>query len=359
MHGNHNLDIQVISPQIKFPYLPCLLIGAFAGEDGFDGLEEVHEVNPDGPVADIPGVHLNAFFVGGVAAAAGLPHAGDAGQDHAVLAEVVAVALDFFGDNRARTDEAHVALDNVPELRQLVEAGLPEERTELRDARVVLELEVLFPFLAGCGIFLEVFLQGFLRVRDHGLELVAREEPAVLADALMREDDVSLVADGHGDDEADENRRNQETADGRKDEVKNAFEPAVAAAGKVVLHVEHEDFLAEEDFSLDAGHRGADEVRRKGDIAHIRLNFRDEVLQLVQVHARCRDDDGLDPRIADDGLGVLDFAVEQEFRRELFRQRMVIDEADDVEAVAEVVLIVAQDAFGGLACPDEDDRLIE
>lgn len=101
------------------------LICTFSEEYSFDSLEQVHEVDPDGPVADVPGVHGDAFFVGGVAAAAGLPHAGDAGEDHAVLAEVFAVALNLGRDDGPRAYEAHVAADDVPELRELVEAGLP------------------------------------------------------------------------------------------------------------------------------------------------------------------------------------------------------------------------------------------
>ena len=285
-------------------------ICALAEGDGFDGLEQVHEVDPDRPVADVPGVHGDALFVSGVAAAAGLPHAGDAGQDHAVLAEVVAVALDFLGDDWAWADEAHVAADDVPELRQLVEAGLPEEGAEFGDARVVLELEVLLPLFAGLGVFFEVFLEGFLRVRDHGLELVAREEHAIPADALMGEDDVALVADGDHDGQGDEDRRDQDAADGRADEVEDALDDAVATAGEVVPHVEHEDFFAEEHFGLGADHRGADEVWRKGDVAHVGLYLGDELLELVAVHARCGDDDVLDAGVADDGFGVGDFAVE-------------------------------------------------
>lgn len=334
-------------------------IGTFAEGDGFDGLEQVHEIDPDGPVADVPGVHGDALFVGGVAAAAGLPHAGDAGQDHAVLAEVVAVALDFFGDNRARADEAHVAADDVPELRQLVEAGLTQEGAELGDARVVLELEVLLPLFAGLGVLLEVFLEGFLCVRDHGLELVAREEHAMLADALMREDDVALVADGDHDGQHDEDRRNEDTADGCADDVEDALDDAVATARKVVPHVEHEDFFAEEHFCLSADHRGADEVGRKGDVAHVGLYLGDELLELVAVHARRSDDDVLDAGVADDGLGIGDLAVEQEARGDLLGKRVVVDEADDVVAVAEVIPVIAQDALGRLARADEDDRLVE
>lgn len=181
-----------------------LSIRSFSRENYGDGLEEVHEVHPDGPVADVPGVHGDALFVRDVAAAAGLPHAGDAGQDHAVLAEVVAVALDLGCDDGARTDEAHVAADDVPELRQLVEAGLPEEGTELGDARVVLELEVRLPLPARGRILLQVSLEGFLCIGHHRLEFIAGEQLAILADALMREDDAAPVVDG------DENRQDQQ-----------------------------------------------------------------------------------------------------------------------------------------------------
>lgn len=223
----------------------------------------------------------------------------------------------------------------------------------------MLELEVLLPLLAGCGVFLEVFLEGFLCVRDHGLELVAREEHAIPADALMREDDVAFVADGDHDGQCDEDRRNQDAADGRADEVEDALDDAVATAREVVPHVEHEDFFAEENFCLDADHRGADEVRRKGDVAHVGLYLGDELLELVAVHARRGDDDVLDAGVADDGLGVGNFAVEQEARGDFLGERGVVDEADDVVAVAEVALVVAQDALGGLARADEDDGLVE
>lgn len=209
---------------------------------------------------NIPCIHGNAFFICNITAPTNLPHTGDAGQDHAVFAEVVAVAFDFLGDNRARADETHVAADDVPELRQFVKTGFPEEGPELCDARVVFELEVFLPLFAGRGIFLEVFFKGFLGVRDHRLELVAREQHAVFADTLVRKDDMPLVVDGHDDHEGDENRRDQDAAENRADEVEAAFDEAVPAAREVVFHREHEDFLAEEDLGLDSGHRRADEV---------------------------------------------------------------------------------------------------
>ena len=151
----------------------------------------------------------------------------------------------------------------------------------------------------------------------------------------MGKDDVALVADGDHDGQHDEYRRNQDAADGRADEVEDALDDAVATAREVVPHVEHEDFFAEEDFCLGADHRGADEVGRKGDVAHVRLYLGDELLELVAVHARRGDDDGLDAGVADDGLGVGDLAVEQEARGDLLGRLARADEDDGlVEQVA-------------------------
>lgn len=181
----------------------------------------------------------------------------------------------------------------------------------------------------------------------------------MLADALMGKDDVALVADGDHDGQHDEYWRDEDAADGRADDVEDALDDAVATARKVVPHVEHENFFAEEHFCLGADHWGADKVWRKGDVAHVGLYLGDELLELVAVHARRGDDDGLDARVADDGLGIGDFAVKQEARGDLLGERVVVDEADDVVAVAEVIPVIAQDALGRLARADEDDGLVE
>lgn len=307
----------------------------------------------------VPRIHGHALLVGGIAAPAGLPHAGDAGQDHAVFAEVVAVAFDFLGDDRARADEAHVAADDVPELRQFVKAGLPEEGPELRDARVVFELEVFFPLFASRGIFLEVFLEGFLSVWDHRLELVAREQDAVLADALMRKDYMPLVVDGHDNGQGDENRRDQDAAKDRADEVEAAFDKAVPAAREVIFHREHEDFFAEQDLRLHASHWRADEVRHERNVAHVRLNLLDKVLQAFFFESRCRDDDILNAGIAYDFFGIGKLAIEQEFLRDFLGNRVVIDNAHDIITVAEVHAEETQHTLGRSACPNQDNWCIE
>lgn len=223
----------------------------------------------------------------------------------------------------------------------------------------MLELEVCLPLLAGLGILLEVLLEGLLCVRDHGLELVAREELAVLTDALMRKDDMALVVDGHDEEERQQDGRNEYTAQGRADEVKTALDETVPLAGQVIPQGQHEDLFAEERLCLDAGHRGADEIRYEGDVLDMRLDLLDEFLQCLLLEARCRDDDILDTCIAHNGLCVFHLAVEQEFLRDALGDRMVVDDARHVVAVAKVVLEEAQYALGRPPGADQDDGLVE
>lgn len=111
---------------------------------------------PEAPVADVPGVELEAAVEADVVAAADLPEAGDAGRGHADDRQVVADLLFLARQVWARADEAHLALDDVEDLRQLVEAVLADELADLRDARVVAAkfLELL-PLLLSLGMFAE------------------------------------------------------------------------------------------------------------------------------------------------------------------------------------------------------------
>ena len=86
-------------------------------QDDGDGAPDEDDVEPDVPVADVPSVHLDAFFIGRVAAAAGLPHAGDARAYHVEIFDIWAVFGDFVLDDGPRADEAHFTLEDVEQLR--------------------------------------------------------------------------------------------------------------------------------------------------------------------------------------------------------------------------------------------------
>lgn len=95
---------------------------------------------------DIPAVHLHSFGIVDITAAAGLPHAGDAGEDGVVLLDISPIPWDFFLDDGTGTDEAHLTFEDVQELGQLIEAGLSKEGTALGDAGIVLQFEFSIPF---------------------------------------------------------------------------------------------------------------------------------------------------------------------------------------------------------------------
>lgn len=115
-------------------------------EDNRDSTPEKHEIQPDAPVMHVPAVHLYALRVVDVAATAGLPHAGDAGEDGVVLLDIFPIPRNFFLNDGAWSDEAHLTFENIQELRQLIEAGLSKEGAALCDAGIVLQLEFSIPF---------------------------------------------------------------------------------------------------------------------------------------------------------------------------------------------------------------------
>lgn len=111
-----------------------------------NGTPEEHEIQPDAPVMHVPAVHLYSFGVVDIASSAGLPHAGDAGENGVVLLDIFPIPRDFLLDDRTGTDEAHLTFENIQELRQLIEAGLSKEGTALCDAGIVLQFEFSIPF---------------------------------------------------------------------------------------------------------------------------------------------------------------------------------------------------------------------
>ena len=111
-----------------------------------NGTPEEHEIQPDAPVMHVPAVHLYSFGVVDIASSAGLPHAGDAGENGVVLLDISPIPRNFLLDDGTGSDEAHFAFEDVQELGQLIEASLSKEGTALGDAGIVLQFEFSIPF---------------------------------------------------------------------------------------------------------------------------------------------------------------------------------------------------------------------
>src|SRR5260221_13039449 len=97
-----------------------------ARRHGPQGAQEDLHVEPQRPGVDVFEVHADPLVeIGDPVPAADLPEARDA-RTHAQLALVPQlVALELVRKRGARSDQAHVPLEDAPELRQLVQAVFP------------------------------------------------------------------------------------------------------------------------------------------------------------------------------------------------------------------------------------------
>ena len=165
------------------------------------GPPEQHHIQPYGPVVDIPAVHLDSFRIVDIAAAASLPHAGDAGKDGVVFFDIFSISWYFCLYDRPGSHEAHFPFQHVPELGQFVEAGFSEEGAALCNAGIILQLEFFIPFGFGFRVGGQEVLQHFLRVHAHGAELIAVEFFSISSYPSMLEDDGprGVVVDPEGD----------------------------------------------------------------------------------------------------------------------------------------------------------------
>ncbi len=191
---------------------------------------EDRQVLHDRPVVDVVEVEAHRVVPREVGAAGDLPEAGEARADVEATLHVDLVATHLGGQGGPGADEAHVAGDDVEQLRELVERQAADDRADPGDAGVVLGLEEHAP-----GILVEVAdaLEASLRVDHHAPELEALEELAVAADPRLAEDHGTAVLglDEHRD--GDHDRQREDEQDRGPDDVERALEPPgrVQAAG--------------------------------------------------------------------------------------------------------------------------------
>jgi hypothetical protein len=88
---------------------------------------------------------------------------------------VLPVFRDFSLNNRPRAHERHFSASDVNQLRNLVQAGLPQETTYPSDPRVIPKLPGCTPFFGGHPIELQVLAQERIAVHRHRAKLKAVE----------------------------------------------------------------------------------------------------------------------------------------------------------------------------------------
>ena len=103
-----------------------------------DSAQDDGQIFPQSDLAGVDAVHFGAVVESAVVALGNLPEAGEAGT-HTPVDLVGIVDGDLFGQHRTRADQAHIAGEDVPQLRQLVERGDAQDAADAGDARVALE----------------------------------------------------------------------------------------------------------------------------------------------------------------------------------------------------------------------------
>lgn len=315
-----------------------------------------HDIQPYAPVADVPGVHLDPFFVGGVAAAVHLPHAGDAGMDHIEVLDVGSVFGNLRRDDGPGPHQAHLADEHVEQLGQFVQAGFPQHFPHPGHPGIILQLEFRFPFFPGFRIGRQVFFQFLIRIHAHGPELQTGKQLAPLADPLVGENHrapgIQLDQDG----QQQENGAQEDHANGGQHQVKDPFDKPVVGPGQVVLQAhEHQPFV-EQGIHFDAVHRQTDQIRDKGQVPHMGLDHMDQLVQFFRSHPGHSNAHILDLGLFDDLHHLAKGAQIGQVSHVFFLRTGVIHITDYIEIETDVVPDALEHQTGRFSGPHQEHR---
>jgi hypothetical protein len=133
-------------------------------------------------VARIKAIKNDAPVEGRGAAAAYLPEARNARTTCVVSAYGVGISTQFFLGYRARPHDAHVAFNDVEKLRELIQAGFPQNTSNLCHTRIVAQLLICQPLGRSGGIAFEVPTQAFGRICRHCTKFQALEGLSIESD---------------------------------------------------------------------------------------------------------------------------------------------------------------------------------
>src|SRR5258708_21588426 len=159
-------------------------IRAPTADDDPDRPQQDLQIQPERNVAHVFAVVLHPLFEADLGTAADLPKAGQPGLDAQADGVARPVLLDLARQRRPWSNQAHLPLEDVDQLRQLVEARPAEERADLADPWIVTHLED-----RSIGLVVgQDFSQALLGVRVHRAELVEAEMAPVEAHAFLNED---------------------------------------------------------------------------------------------------------------------------------------------------------------------------
>ncbi|GEC33579.1 hypothetical protein EFR01_37500 [Sinorhizobium fredii] len=115
-------------------------------------------------------------------------------------------------------------------MRKFIEARLPQNLTQKRNARIVFKFLSLPPLLGCFWVARKIRLEDLIRILHHGSEFVAIERPAIEADTPMDEQDRTADDDRY-EERHDEHQRHRENDSDRRDcEIQSSLAPTAKGA---------------------------------------------------------------------------------------------------------------------------------
>ena len=214
-----------------------LLLGALASQHDNHGLQQDPEIQQQAPVFDVFAVQADNFVkVSDLVPTADLPHAGDAGLHAGADAVLKAIVFPLVHSGGAPAHQTEIADEAVKKLGELIQRGSADEAADAgENARVVIHLEhQALHFIA-----LHQFRFALFGVQVHAAELVDLKALAVLADALLGEDDGAGIGtvDRRGHEKKDDAR--QDAAHQAAKNIEKALDGKRTGTGKAVADGKH------------------------------------------------------------------------------------------------------------------------
>ena len=207
-------------------------------EHGQRRFQDQPDVQPDGAGADVGQIHIDPLRKGDVIPVGlHLPHTGQTRRDTQAHLVVAGVVAHLRGQRRAGPHQGHLPLEDVDQLRQLIQAGTAQEAAHTGDARI-------FGNLEDRAILLVHLLQGFLpglRIHAHGAELVHQEVLLVPPHPSLLEEGAALgIVDHDGQRDQQQHRRKRQQPQRGSEHIQQTLAqpvmPPVAAVDVLQQH---------------------------------------------------------------------------------------------------------------------------
>ena len=171
-------DLAIIGDRRRLRGTPAL-IDAASAQHGRRRARQKGEIDAEGQVSGQPDIHRHPTTIRHVVATGHLPQASQARSHGAIVGQPPPVQARLIHHDGPRPDQGHLAPQHVQQLRQLVDAGTPQQAAQTRHAHIVAKLSRRAPFRV------DQAGQPSLRIGRHGAELQTREKPSAAPDPLL------------------------------------------------------------------------------------------------------------------------------------------------------------------------------